>query len=119
MNYNHHITQCIWIINTIYQAGSITYAELEEAWSQSEINEGLPLNRTKFNRLRDSIQSLFGIVIECRVKGGYKYYIHNEEDIACIAASELNCTDCPCRKMTAEFFLCMKQKVFMTKYLNV
>lgn len=119
MNFSYHITQCIWLINTIYQAGSITYAEIKEAWSKSEINDGQLLNRTKFNRLRDSAQSLFGVVIECRVKGGYKYYIYNEEDMSCAEESDKTCAHCPCRKMTAEFFLCKKQKVFMTKYNNV
>ena len=40
------------------------------------VTDGKNLDRTTFNRLRDGILNMFGIVIECEEKT-YKYYIAN------------------------------------------
>lgn len=71
--------QYIWIINTIYRSKSITLQELNERWMQTNMSGGLPMNRITFNRHRASIEEMFDISIECQRKGGYYYYIENEE----------------------------------------
>ena len=71
--------QYIWLIETIYQAGRITFDELNEKWQMKEESEGMALSRTTFNRHRDAILDMFGVIIECDRKDGYRYYIYNKE----------------------------------------
>ena len=69
----------IWLIETIYQAGRITFADLNEKWRRREESGGLDLSRTTFNRHRDAILDMFGVIIECDRRNGYCYYIYNKE----------------------------------------
>ena len=69
----------IWLIETIRRNGKITLGELNELWKQTEESGGEELSRTTFNRHRDSILDIFGVIIECDRKDGYRYYIENEE----------------------------------------
>lgn len=69
----------IWLIETISQAGRITFAELSRKWSEREESGGVTLSRTTFNRHRDAILDMFGVIIECDIKNGYSYYIYNKE----------------------------------------
>ena len=69
----------IWLIETIYQAGRITFAEINEKWQRREESGGVDLSRTTFNRHRDAILDMFGVVIECDRKDGNRYYIYNIE----------------------------------------
>lgn len=70
----------IWLVETIYHAGRITFAELSQKWSSREESGGLPLSRTTFNRHRDAVLDMFGVIIDCkRQKGYYYYYIYNKE----------------------------------------
>lgn len=68
----------IWLVNTIYQARSITLAEINEKWLQTEMSEGNPLPRTTFHRHRIAIEEIFGLFIECNKKNGNKYFIGND-----------------------------------------
>lgn len=69
----------IWLIETIYQAGRITFAEINEKWQRREESGGVEFSRTTFNRHRDAILDMFGVIIECDRKDGYRYYIYNRE----------------------------------------
>ena len=69
----------IWLIETIWRNGKITLNELNELWQQTEESGGEELSRTTFNRHRDAILDVFGLIIECDRKDGYRYYIENEE----------------------------------------
>jgi hypothetical protein len=71
--------QYIWIINTIYRSKYITLQELNDRWMQTDMSGGIPMNRITFNRHRLAIEEMFDISIECQRKGGYLYYIANEE----------------------------------------
>ena len=71
--------QYIWLINTFRRYGRLTLDELNERWMHDEVAEGNPLSRSSFNRHRDAILDMFGVVIECDTKAGYKYYIYNPE----------------------------------------
>ena len=67
-----------WFIDTIYRSGGISLNELNQLWIQTEVSNGIPMSRTTFNRYKDSIEEMFGINIECRLKGGYQYYIEKD-----------------------------------------
>jgi len=65
-------------VNTIYQAKSITLAEINRRWLKSDMSEGVEMARTTFYRHKCAIEDIFGIYIECDKKNGNKYYIGNE-----------------------------------------
>lgn len=68
----------IWMVNTIYHAKAITFAEINERWLKTEMSEGVGMARTTFYRHKCAIEDIFGIYIECDKKNGNKYYIGNE-----------------------------------------
>ena len=70
--------QYIWIINTLRAHRKMTLEELNQKWQDDGVAEGNPLPRSSFNRHRDAIQDMFGIIIDCEPKT-YKYYISNAE----------------------------------------
>ena len=69
----------IWLVNTIHRFGRLTLDEINQRWVRTEMSEGVPIARSTFNRHRDAILDMFGIVIECDRKDGFRYYIYNEE----------------------------------------
>lgn len=69
----------LWLINTIKKAHRITFAELSDKWAESDFGGGVSLSRTTFNRHRDAVLDMFGIIIECDRINGYEYYIANQE----------------------------------------
>lgn len=68
----------IWLINTIRKARRITLAEINERWLDTEMSGGVDIARATFNRHKDAIEDIFGIIIDCDRQDGYKYYIVNE-----------------------------------------
>ena len=73
--------QYIWITDTLYRTGGLTFQELNERWMKTEMSGGLPIPRTTFIRHKEDIENMFGICIECQRKGGYFYYIENNDFI--------------------------------------
>lgn len=71
--------QYIWLTDTIYRSGGISLKELNDRWIRTEMSGGLPMTRATFNRHKEAIEEIFDLCIECRRKGGYYYYIENEE----------------------------------------
>lgn len=67
MKSNHQIyRRYIWLINTIYSAGSISREEIEQHWLHSSQNdEHSQLDRRTFFRDRDAIEEIWGIEIVC------------------------------------------------------
>ena len=70
--------QYIWIISTLTSNKRMTFEELKRLWRVDDVADGKPLQRSSFNRHRDAIQNMFGIIIECDRKT-YEYYIGNPE----------------------------------------
>ncbi len=68
----------IWLVNTIHRAGRITLAEINRLWRETEMSGGVELARTTFNRHKDAIEDIFGIIIDCDRRDGYRYFISNE-----------------------------------------
>ena len=69
--------QYIWIINTLRAYRQLTFEELNKRWQQDGVADGCVLQRSSFNRHRDAILDMFGIIIDCDKKT-YKYYIRNK-----------------------------------------
>ena len=68
----------IWLVKTISKARRISFAEINERWINTEMSDGIPMARATFNRHKDAIEDIFGIIIDCDRQNGYKYYIDNE-----------------------------------------
>ena len=73
--------QYIWIINTLRAYHKLTLDELNQKWIADKVADGNPLLRSSFNRHRDAILDMFGIIIDCEPKS-YKYYISNNETLS-------------------------------------
>lgn len=73
--------QYIWIVNTLRQYKKLSLEQLNELWVKDEVIGGDALNRKSFLRHKDAILNMFGIIIECDLEHGYKYYISNPEVI--------------------------------------
>lgn len=69
------LNKYVWLVETIYKAKRITFEEINGKWLDNE----LPL-RT-FHKWRIAVEEMFGLLIECDRKGGYHYYIANEEEL--------------------------------------
>ena len=71
--------QFIWLVNTIHKYKKLTLDEINQHWLETDMSEGLPIARSTFNRHRDAIVDMFGVIIECDKKDGFRYYIYNSE----------------------------------------
>ena len=60
--------QYIWIINALRAYRRLTLEEINEKWVEDKVTEGNALPRSSFNRHRDAILDMFGIVVECDKK---------------------------------------------------
>lgn len=118
MKLSQQLRQCTWLISAIHKAGRITFEELNQEWKKTEMSSGLDLSRTTFNRMRDNVQSMFGVIIDCEKKGGYYYHIYNEEDLNCPMKSPEVCAVCPCNKMDASLLICQPKHCFMNKIVE-
>ena len=75
------ISKYVWIINAVYQAGKITFEELNEKWLDDDISNGKSIPKRTFDRWREAILDMFGVFIDNEHKGEYCYFIQNEDDI--------------------------------------
>lgn len=70
----------VWLVETIYNAGHITFEEINQKWLDDDMDvEPIPL-RT-FHKWRIAAEEIFGLFIDCERKGGYHYYIGNAREI--------------------------------------
>ena len=56
----------------------MTFEELNRKWQEDQVTDGNPLLRSSFNRHRDAILDMFGIIIDCD-RSTNKYSISNKE----------------------------------------
>ena len=71
--------QYTWLVSTIQRAKNITFEQIGQLWVTNDLNEGKPLSRTTFYRLRQAIEDMFGICIECNNQ--HQYFISNPETL--------------------------------------
>ncbi|MEG1693557.1 MAG: WYL domain-containing protein [Bacteroidales bacterium] len=72
----------VWLVDTIYRSGKITFEELNDKWTRSGLNDSgdnLPLKT--FHNHKTAISEMFDIDIECDKRNGYTYYIDNTDDM--------------------------------------
>ncbi len=80
MSIAKQIKQYVWIVNTLRKKKRMTLSELQEQWVQDEVADGNPLPRSTFNKYRDGILEMFGLVIDCNERT-YQYYISNPDEV--------------------------------------
>ena len=72
----------VWLVDTVHRSGGITFEEICERWCKSSLNEDEDdLPRRTFHNHRIAIEQMFDINIDCDMRGGYKYYINNSDDL--------------------------------------
>lgn len=71
----------IWLVDTVYRAGKITFEEINRKWVRTDMSGGVEIPLKTFHNHRKAVQEIFDINIECSKHGGYYYYIENEEDL--------------------------------------
>ncbi len=75
------LNKYIWVVNTLFRAGErgLSLKELNEKWLRNDMSYGEPISRQSFDRWKGGILDMMGVIIECHLKGGYRYYIYNPE----------------------------------------
>ena len=76
------ISKYVWVIETIYRRGPISFKELNERWLRDDISRGVEIPKRTFDNWKYVIWDMFGISIVNENRGEYRYYIENEEDIS-------------------------------------
>lgn len=72
----------VWLVDTIYRAGRITFEAINNKWIRSQLNDSgddLPLKT--FHNHKNAVQTMFDINIECDRRNGCVYYIENFDDM--------------------------------------
>ena len=75
------LNKYVWLVETIYKAGRITFEEINEKWLKNDMSEGMDLALRTFHKWRIAAEEMFGLIIECERKGGYHYFIANSDEI--------------------------------------
>ena len=81
------MSKYVWLVETIYKAGKITFDEINKKWIDEELGYDkktktvTPLSLRTFHKWRDAVEELFGLFIENEKGGQYRYYILNEEEL--------------------------------------
>ena len=79
MSSTQKINRCIWLVSTIRQYERITLKDLSRKWVEDKVSDGNALARSSFNKYRDEIFDIFGLIIECDDQ--YRYYFANPESV--------------------------------------
>ena len=76
------ISKYVWVINTILQAGKISFEELNRKWLRNtEISRGVEIPKRTFDHWKMAIADIWGLHIENEGNGEYRYFIRNEKEI--------------------------------------
>jgi hypothetical protein len=70
----------IWLTDTIYKAGRITFAEINRKWKQSSLSDGNEIALRTFHNHKRAIEELFDILISCDGRTN-EYYIENAQQV--------------------------------------
>lgn len=71
----------IWLVDTIYRNGRLSFKEINEKWMRTDFSEGKPIPLRTFHNHREAIQDLFDINIECN-KSTNEYYIEDADQLS-------------------------------------
>ena len=75
------LNKYVWLVETIYRSGRITFEEINEKWLDNDLSEGKPLPLRTFYKWRVAIEEMFGLIIENELGGRYRYYIQNADEL--------------------------------------
>ena len=75
------LSHYIWLFDTILHNKRISQKEIEKKWELSPFYDGKKLSRSTFVRWKETAEEIFDINIECDIKGGYCYYIEDNDKI--------------------------------------
>lgn len=68
----------MWLVNLLRRYGRLTRSEINEHWLNSSIGNGRDIPRRSFFNMREEIDKLFHIKIECD-SSSYEYYIEEDD----------------------------------------
>lgn len=76
----------VWLLDTVRKAGDIgiTFDEINEEWMRKDnqrLNGGEKIPRRTFHKWRQAIDEMFNVFIDCRRKGGYRYFIADPDEL--------------------------------------
>ena len=69
----------LWLVETIYKSDGITFGQINDRWLRNDLSEGLELPKRTFHKWRAAVEDLFGLIIDCERKNGYRFFIRNKE----------------------------------------
>ena len=69
----------LWLVDTIYRSDGITFEQINDRWLRNDLSEGLELPKRTFHKWRAAVEDLFGLIIDCERKNGYRFFIRNKE----------------------------------------
>lgn len=81
------LSKYVWLVDTIYRAGRITFEEINQKWVDEEMDydekkkEAKELPLRTFHKWRVAIEEMFGLYIDNEGKGRYRYYIGNAKEL--------------------------------------
>ena len=73
----------LWLVETIYKSDRITFEQINDRWLRNDLSEGLELPKRTFHKWRAAVEDLFGLIIDCERKNGYRFFIRNKEILSC------------------------------------
>ncbi|MDM8337375.1 hypothetical protein [Mediterranea massiliensis] len=76
----------LWLANVIYQSNGMTFEQINNKWLTNDLSEGLELPKRTFHKWRIAVEELFGIIIDCDRKNGYRFFIQDKE---CLCSDSL------------------------------
>ena len=77
----NQLKKCLWVLDTIYRTGGISYKDLSDRWDIEHGDEMGKLSNSTFRAYIDLLQDLFDVNIDCIASDGYKYRITSEHDL--------------------------------------
>ena len=75
------LNKYVWLVETIYKAKKISFEEINQRWLDNDLSEDKPLSIRTFHKWRQSIEEMFGLLIENENSGQYRYYIQNADEL--------------------------------------
>lgn len=74
--------KCLWVLDTIYRTGGISYKDIVARWDRELGEEEMgKLSNSTFRKYIKDIQDVFDINIDCIASDDYKYRITSEHDL--------------------------------------
>lgn len=71
--------QYVWLVNILQRTKKIKLERIQKLWIEDDMNDGKPLSRTTFHRIKNAIDDIFDIQIKCDTHDDNQYYIGNPE----------------------------------------